>query len=329
MNYKESKKIFDEVKKAKRILVNCHRNPDPDSVGSALAMYGVLKNLGKEVFIISPTKISYNVEFLPNFKNIQVIDFSDFDFSRYDLFICLDSSSWDMVFGNFTFREPKIPVAIIDHHKTKTNFGKINLIREKISSTGEILFRLFEDWKIKLDKDIASCLLCAIIADTGSFQFPNLNSDVQTLRIASDLIALGADKTGIIQNLFRTVDIKMLRFWAKAIEKMEIEPEGFVWSSISYEEYVKLGKEILGKETAASNFFQVVSGTDFGLLMVEEEKNTLSVSFRSRTGFDTSQLAKSLGGGGHIYASGAKITGLSFNKSVGKVLQAARKYAKK
>jgi len=48
MNYKESKKILEEIKKAKKILVNCHRGPDPDSIGSALAMKGVLKKLKKE-----------------------------------------------------------------------------------------------------------------------------------------------------------------------------------------------------------------------------------------------------------------------------------------
>ena len=37
MNYKESAKILEEIKRAKYILVNCHRNPDPDSVASALA----------------------------------------------------------------------------------------------------------------------------------------------------------------------------------------------------------------------------------------------------------------------------------------------------
>jgi len=76
-------------------------------------------------------------------------------------------------------------------------------------------------------------------------------------------------------------------------------------------------------------FTQVVDETDFGFLAVELERNRLAISFRSRTGFDTSVIAKSLGGGGHIYASGAKIENMQFDKAVEKLLEVTRKYAKK
>jgi len=37
INYPESKKILDKIKSAKNILINVHRNPDLDSIGSATA----------------------------------------------------------------------------------------------------------------------------------------------------------------------------------------------------------------------------------------------------------------------------------------------------
>ena len=52
MNYKESQLILDEIKKSNKILLNCHRSPDPDSIGSALALQIGLLSLGKEVEII-------------------------------------------------------------------------------------------------------------------------------------------------------------------------------------------------------------------------------------------------------------------------------------
>lgn len=63
--------------------------------------------------------------------------------------------------------------------------------------------------------------------------------------------------------------------------------------------------------------------------MIEEEKGTLNVSLRSRTGLDVSRIAVDLGGGGHRYASGGAVKGLQFNEAVEKVLEVARKYAKK
>src|SRR3989304_2761044 len=146
MNYPLSQKLLEEIKKAKKILVNCHRGPDPDSIGSALALYEILTGMGKDVRVVCPSEVSQlNLDFLENFKKIETIDFSKFDFSDYDLFIALDSSSWDMVSENKEMKVPDISIIVIDHHKTNTKFGGINVIDDKTTSTGELLFLIFED----------------------------------------------------------------------------------------------------------------------------------------------------------------------------------------
>ena len=94
-------------------------------------------------------------------------------------------------------------------------------------------------------------------------------------------------------------------------------------------EYVKYGKSSVARETSASQFGQIINGTNFSIFMIEQEIDNLSVSLRSRTGFDTSIIAQALGGGGHVYASGARLEGLPFKEAVNKVLRVARKYAKK
>ncbi len=328
MNYKESKQILEEIKKAEAILVNCHKNPDPDSFGSALAMYEVLKNMGKEVRVICPTKLDANLMFLEDFKKIEVVDFANFDFSGFNLFIALDTSSYDRVTVSKDIKMPDIPLIVIDHHKTNENFGDINLVDEDISSTGELMYKVFKDWGVEIDKKTATALLTGIIGDTGAFQYPV--SGAETFRVAESLMSEGASKDEIIAGIYRSINFKLLKFWGEIIKQMKIDEGGkFVWSAISYEKFVELGSLVNGRETAASQFFQIVDGTDFGIVMVEQEKEKLSLSFRSRTGFDTSKIASVLGGGGHIYASGAKVEGLPFDKAVEKVLQIAREYAKK
>jgi nanoRNase/pAp phosphatase (c-di-AMP/oligoRNAs hydrolase) len=73
----------------------------------------------------------------------------------------------------------------------------------------------------------------------------------------------------------------------------------------------------------------IVTETDFGFIGVEESPKFITISFRGRTDFDTSQIAKELGGGGHKVASAVKFEGVSFDEVTKKVLAAARKYAKK
>ena len=44
--------IISEIKVSNNIVLLCHNNPDGDAVGSTIAMYILLKRLGKEVDII-------------------------------------------------------------------------------------------------------------------------------------------------------------------------------------------------------------------------------------------------------------------------------------
>lgn len=326
MNYKESIQILEEIRKANKILVNCHRGPDPDSIGSALALGEVLQNMGKEVEIICPSEELYeNIDYLKGFEKIKKgINFNSFDFSKYDLLMTLDSSSLDMVTGLKDFKfENDIKVIVIDHHETNTNYGEINLVDKKNTSTGETLFLVFEDWGVILNKDIADSLMTGIVGDTGAFRFPGSNT--RTFRVAGELMKLGADKDKAINNLYRSDSFEMIKFYSEVLERFEMDKERkFVWSAVPYSIYEKYSKPVMAKESSASLFSQIVKDTDFGFIAVEQEKDKLAISFRSRTGFDTSIIASRLGGGGHIFASGARIEGLPFDKAVEKLLNTVR-----
>ncbi len=326
MNYEESTKILEEIKKADRILVNCHRGPDSDSVGSALALFRVLEQMDKDASIICPSDLPNDLKFLKDSELVKRVNFTTFDFSEYDLFIILDSSTYGLVTGEKDSDKPSINSVVIDHHYSNEKFGKLNLIDPNMTSTGELLFNIFEDWEVDIDKDIAECLLTGIIGDTGSFQYQNVGE--KTLRTAADLIGKGADKDKIIYNIYRNIDFKEVKMWGKFVESMMIE-DNFVWSGISRATYKDFGEYPYAKEDVANLFFPIVKGTDFGIVMVETSENVLSVSFRSRSGFDVSELAKEVGGGGHKAAAGAKIEGLPFQEAVNKVLTVARKYARK
>ncbi len=150
------------------------------------------------------------------------------------------------------------------------------------------------------------------------------------MKNAAKLIELGADKDEIVKNIYRNINFTEIKLWGKFIENMEIDSEfNFVWSAMPYEIYKEYGEPYSAKEDVANLFFPIVKGTNFGMVMVEMEEKLLSVSFRSRSDFDVSEIAKKLEGGGHKAAAGARIEGLDFDAAVTKVLETARKYAKK
>ncbi len=328
MNYPESLKILEEVKKAKKILLNCHRGPDSDSVGSSLAMLQVLERMGKTVSIICPSEVPGDLKFLSGVEKIKQTDFASFDFSVYDLFLTIDSSNYSLVSGSKDLPQPDIPLIVIDHHLSNVGFGEINLIDANITSSGELLFRVFEDWGVELTAEIAECLLTGIIGDTGSFQHQGVGKE--TLEVGANLIGLGADKDKIIYNIYRNIDLSELKMWGKFIENMQIDKEyNFVWSAVSHKDYKAFGEHPYVKEDVSNLFSPIVKGTDFGIVMVETNEKILSISLRSRTNFDVSKIAEELGGGGHKAASGARVEEMGFDEAVEKVLTAARKYARK
>lgn len=330
MNYELSVKILAEIKKAKKILLNCHEGPDPDGIGSTLAMKLILEKMGKEVEIICPSKlISKQTNFLKGYSGINLgVDFRRFDFSKYDLLIALDTPNFSLLAGNQTFEIPRILTIVIDHHYVSTLQGDIRLIDKKATSVGEMLFLIFADWETGLDKNVAECLLTSIIGDTGAFAYPNVTTE--TLTIASQLMDIGADKNLIVDRIYRTEDFRLLKFWSFLLLRMEIDKERkFVWSAIAYDDYKIYESLDEAKSKSASLFAPIVTDTDFGFVAIEEKPKSVSVSFRGRTDFDTSRIAKELGGGGHKLASAAKIEGLAFDQALEKILAAARKYAKK
>lgn len=323
MNFEKSEKILEKVKKANKILLNVHRSPDPDTVGCALSMMQVLEGMGKTVKVICPDEIGEEYSFLPGTEKIEKVNFMNFKYKDYDLFIVMDSGGWNLVSRNKNVPVFDMDIAVVDHHKTNDNFGKINLVVPEMSSCAEVLYHVFEDWKVKIDKNIATTLLAGILGDTGVFRYPGVNAE--TFEVAEKLMKLGADKDFLIHNIFSSYSLEELKFWAEVLKRMKIDEKGkFVWAAIPHSLAKKFEDPRGGKESAASMFAQIVKGTDFGMVMAEEREGLLSISFRSRSDFDVSVLAEKLGGGGHKAASGAKIEGMEFDEAVKHVLLTAQ-----
>lgn len=326
MTYSQSAKILSKIKSAKNILVNCHQRPDVDSISSAFSMCQALLQLGKEARIVCPDEALEELQFLACYGRFEKIDYATFDFLKYDLFIILDSASPEVVTGSKRILLPKIGTVVIDHHTTSIEFGDLNLIDAERSSTTELLYLLFKDWDIKITKDMATSLLTGILGDTGAFEYHNTTP--RTLHIAADLMEVGADKDEILLKIFRSKQMGLLKFWGKVLDKLEVDESGkFTWCAIPYDVYRSLGEPQTARESASSLFTRMVEGTEFGIVMLEESPGELRASFRARsTGFDVSKIALALGGGGHAGAAGVTLINGSFEDSVMKVVETARKY---
>ena len=242
------------------------------------------------------------------------------------MFIVIDSSSWNLVVGKNNVDKPDITTIIIDHHQTGSEYGDINIIDSKKTSAAEVLYLVFQDWEIEIDNDIATNILTGIIGDTGSFRYPGVNGE--TLKIGAELISKGANREAIVFNLFNRHSLNLLKYIGVILKNLKVDKKHKIaWSAISFSDYKKYEEPIQGKGIAAGMFMQSVSGTAMGIIMTETEADYLTVSIRSRKGFDVSKIAMELGGGGHKAAAGCSISA-PFEEAVERVLTTAKKYAK-
>ncbi len=315
--FPQSEAILKEIKKAKSILLNAHRNPDLDSIGSSTVMYSVLKNMGKKIKIICPNKVSPEFLFLKNADKIETINFMTFDFRLYDLFIILDSGSYDIVSGSKAVKLPEMPTIVVDHHRSNYFTDvKLKLFEEKASATCEMIYKLLSDWNVSIDKDMATALFSGIAGDTVFFRYTE--NTREAYKIIAALIEKGADKDLLVEKMFNNYRFSSIKLVGEFLRnmKMESSPAGaFVWSAVDLATFEKHGKPKGMRELTADLFFQSVKGAKFGLALLEEEKDKIFLSFRSIKDTDVSKIAQSLGGGGHRNAAGGTVRG-EFEKTV-------------
>lgn len=325
MYYFQSLKILEAIKKSNNILINVHRNPDLDSIGSATALYQALKKMGKKVTLICPHEIPENFRFLKGADSVKTIDFkewADTEVRPYDLFIILDSGSCDIVTGSKEIKLPDIKKIVIDHHLTNNwKDYLLRLLDIKVSATAEIIYQILIDWEIEIDTDMATSLFSGIAGDTVFFKYGN-NTKL-TFKIAAKLLDLGADKNKIIDRAFDSFDFDLVKTLGEFLIKMEkgTSPAGeFVYSIMDNKTFVKYGAHRGTRETAANLFARSIKGYNFGFIAVEYEKGKFAVSFRSKK-TDVSAIAKRLGGGGHKNAAGATIYG-NIDQVISKIKEA-------
>lgn len=324
MFYQKSAKLLQAIAKAKNILINTHKNPDYDSVGSALALKCALEKMGYSAKVVACQGINPHFFFLEGARAIETIDYATYDFSSFDLFIVIDTGSADRATGTKEIPlPPGMEYIIIDHHQTNNLTLPLRLVDTQSSATSEILYRLFLDWGLKIDPEMATKLLTGILGDTVFLKYCKDNK--KTFTIVGDLMEKGADKDMITENFYDRYDFDSIKLLGKFLDNMRQE-ENFVWSAVRYEVFEKFGMPEGIREMAADMFFRGIKGKKFGVAMLESSKGEVYMSFRSKNNTDVSAIAKALGGGGHKNAAGVMVKG-EFDRVIKQALKEISRFS--
>jgi len=314
--------MFDEVieviHSCSTFLITSHERPDGDAVGSELAIYHMLRGMGKDVVVYNQDKTPAVYEFLPGSKNIiHELD----SVNGFDAVFVLDCSDIERV-GNEKNKIGSIKKIVnIDHHASIGTFSEILLVDSTASSTGEIIHRLLKHMRVTITEDIATNIYTAILTDTGGFRYSNTGID--TFRVAADLMERGADPRNIAQNIYETKPVVQIQLMAKALNTLEFYEGGKVGSLYVTREMLRSVGALPEHTEGFVDIVRSIEGIEVAIFYYEFSKNRFKISMRSKETVDVERIARRLGGGGHVNASACRVEG-DIKTVRGKVLGAIR-----
>ncbi len=298
----ELKSIADVIRKNNNFVLIPHKNPDGDCLGSVMALARTIKKMGKNAKIALPGPVPQRLEFL--WDNTFLLA----DGEAFDVCITVDVAATYMIDGlkEEIFDKATITCAI-DHHGTNNGFADFDYIDGTASAAGEIIYELIYD-ELKSDADIITdeCIFSAIASDTGGFQYSNTTS--KTHIIASKLLESGLDNSKIMRNLFEKKQLSSLKFMNEIIQNMEFYYSGKLCMVVIDEETLKKHGLNFSDADEYSSLPRSIYGVEVGAILKVYGQNETKVSLRSNEYVDVSKLAKDLGGGGHIRASGVTLS---------------------
>ena len=293
--------VVELIDKKNKFMITSHIRPDGDGLGSGLALYWMLKSLGKEATVLLRDEVPPAYTVLPASDLVVVAPDIDGEYDAAFLMECSD------------VERPGLPslkeqfVVNIDHHSTTRPFGNINWVDSTAAAVGEMIYNLCKALGVEVTKEIAECIYTALLTDTGSFHFSNTTE--RTLKIASELVRRGVEPARISQALFYSYPFAKVRLLGLALSTIERDETGLIaWITMSRETMSEAGASDDDADGIVNHALSIgdVKAVAF---FKELSPGVYRVSLRSKGKNNVAKVAESFGGGGHRNAAGCRIEG--------------------
>lgn len=299
-----------------RVGLLVHVHPDGDALGSSVALMRYLRDFrNKEVFLLLPDRFPANLDFVLG-EDTALVAADDPEtagnrLASCDLLVCLDHNSPDRTGLLEPFiRASRARKVLIDHHLDPAA-GNYDLVfsETEVSSACELLFSLLSEMPdIKaagsFPVELGTPLMTGMTTDTNNFAnsvFPG------TFRMASDLLAAGVDREGILFRLYNQYRENRFRAMGWFLgEKMKLLPGGVAYAVFDRQAQDRFGL-VDGDTEGFVNMPLGIAGVRMSIFLKEDD-GFFRVSVRSVGDCSSSDFArKFFHGGGHFHAAGGRL----------------------
>ena len=178
-----------------KVLIFGHKNPDTDTITSSLVMANLEKKLGRDVEACALGE--------PNKETQYVLDYLGIDAPRV-----IDSipDGSDVILVDHNNPKESIEnldklniLKVVDHHCIYLNTSYPLYYRaEPVGCTETILYKMYKEYNVEVDKQIATLMMSAIISDTLLFKSPTCTEeDVKAVKELAKIAEIDYEAYGM------------------------------------------------------------------------------------------------------------------------------------
>ncbi|PLR78290.1 hypothetical protein CU633_06165 [Bacillus sp. V3-13] len=317
------------VTESDKVIVMGHKNPDMDSIGSAIGIQKVANmNDRKGYIVIDNGEIDTGVKrLMEEIKNHETLRESiitpdqALEMATDDtLLVIVDTHKPSLVIDERLVNRID-NVVVIDHHRRGEEFVENPLLvymEPYASSTAELVTELLEyqPKRGKIDMLEATALLAGIIVDTKSF---TLRTGSRTFDAASYLRGQGAD-TVLVQKFLKE-DINTFVRRAKLIETVNFYHEGIA---------IARGREDVIHDQVliaqAADTLLTMDGVAASFVISRRSEDMIGISARSLGDVNVQIIMEMLDGGGHLTNAATQLSNTTINEAEERLKAAIDEY---
>ena len=291
------KDIFKEIKKFDNIVIARHIGVDPDALASQLALRDSIRKTFPDKKVLAVGSSSTRFNYFPKLDKMEELDNA--------MLIVVDTPDKKRI-DISNFDDYKYYVKL-DHHPFIEKYADIEYIDDKASSASEVIYRLITNTNLKMDEGIAKTLFLGIVSDTNRFLF---SSSSKTFKVVSEMLEnYNLDLPELYSNIFMR-PLSEIRLQGYIAENMKVSENGLASIKITNDTMIKYGVDVGTAGNLVNNFNYIEEVLVWVMVSEDIKNNLIKLNIRSR-GPIINYIAEKYNGGGHHFASGARVTSMA------------------
>lgn len=286
--------IFKKIEQFDNIVIARHIGVDPDALASQLALRDSIRKTfpNKKVLAVGSSSTKFN--YFPKLDKMEELDNA--------MLIVVDTPDKKRI-DISNFDDYKYCVKL-DHHPFIEKFANIEYIDDKASSASEIIYRFINSADLVLDEEIANTLFLGIVSDTNRFLNSSTSKTFSTVADMLEKFNLNLPK--LYGNIFMR-PLSEIRLQGYIAENMKVTENGLASVKITNDTMIKYGVDAGSAGNLVNNFNYIEEVIVWVTVSEDVKNNLIKLNIRSR-GPIINHIAEKYNGGGHHFASGARVS---------------------